>query len=75
MSRPSLFLRPATQGFVVTLMVALTGCGVPSSQDVTPPADTGPISRLEADTVQGALSKPMPMSAPMPAPWRCRNRR
>ncbi|MEX5559721.1 VWA domain-containing protein [Pseudomonas rhodesiae] len=68
MSRPSLFLRPATQGFVVTLMVALTGCGVPSSQDVTPPADTGPISRLEADTVQGALSKPMPMSAPMPAP-------
>lgn len=68
MSRPSLFLRPATQGFIVTLMVALTGCGVPSSQDVTPPADTGPISRLEADTVQGALSKPMPMSAPMPAP-------
>lgn len=67
MSRPSLFLRPATQGFVVTLMVALTGCGVPSSQDVTPPADTGPVSRLEADTVQGALSKPMPMPAPMPA--------
>ncbi|WP_348749890.1 vWA domain-containing protein [Pseudomonas rhodesiae] len=67
MSRPSLFLRPATQGFVVTVMVALTGCGVPSSQDGTPPADTGPVSRLEADTVQGALSKPMPMPAPMPA--------
>ncbi|WP_278407130.1 vWA domain-containing protein [Pseudomonas rhodesiae] len=65
MSHSLLWLRPAAQGFAVTLTLALAGCGAPSSHDVAPPADTGPISRLEADTVQGALSKPMPIPAPM----------
>ncbi|WLI29692.1 VWA domain-containing protein [Pseudomonas rhodesiae] len=65
MSHSLLWLRPAAQGFAVTLTLALAGCGASSSHDVAPPADTGPISRLEADTVQGALSKPMPIPAPM----------
>ncbi|MGR6619743.1 vWA domain-containing protein [Pseudomonas rhodesiae] len=65
MSHSLLWLRPAAQGFAVTLTLALAGCGASSSHDVASPADTGPISRLEADTVQGALSKPMPIPAPM----------
>lgn len=65
MSHSLLWLRPAAQGFAVTLTLALAGCGASSSHDVAPPADRGPISRLEADTVQGALSKPMPIPAPM----------
>ncbi len=65
MSYSLLWLRPAAQGFAVTLTLALAGCGASSSHDMAPPADTGPISRLEADTVQGALSKPMPIPAPM----------
>ncbi|MGH8450670.1 vWA domain-containing protein [Pseudomonas sp.] len=64
MSRPLLFLRPAAQGFAVTVLVALVGCGVPSSPE---PVESGPVSVLESEPVQGALVKhamaPVPMTA------------
>ncbi|WP_260957085.1 vWA domain-containing protein [Pseudomonas citri] len=39
MSRPLPFLRPAAQGFAVTLLVTLAGCGLSSSREVAKPAD------------------------------------
>jgi Ca-activated chloride channel homolog len=65
MSRPLLFLRPAAQGFAVTLLVALAGCGLSSSRDVAKPSEAAPVSELQSEPVHGALSKRMPLPAPM----------
>ncbi len=66
MSRPLLFLRPAAQGFAVTLLVTLAGCGLPSSHEVAkPPSVSAPASELQRAPVQGALAKRMAMPAPM----------
>ena len=67
MSRPLLFLRPAAQGFAVTLLVALAGCGLSSSRDAAKPAEAAPVAELQSVPVQGALVKRMPMPAPMSA--------
>ena len=66
MSRPLLFLRPAAQGFAVTLLVTLAGCGLPSSHEVAkPPSVSAPAPELQSAPVQGALAKRMAMPAPM----------
>ena len=49
MSRPLLFLRPAAQGFAVTLLVALAGCGLSSSRDVAKPSEAAPVSELQSE--------------------------
>ncbi|SFB43268.1 Ca-activated chloride channel family protein [Pseudomonas simiae] len=67
MSRPLLFLRPAAQGFAVTLLVTLAGCGLSSTHDAAEPAEAAPVSELQSIPVQGALVKRMPMPAPMSA--------
>ena len=67
MSRPLLFLRPAAQGFAVTLLVALASCGLSSSRDAAKPAEAAPVAELQSVPVQGALVKRMPMPAPMSA--------
>ena len=63
MSRPLLFLRPAAQGFAVTLLVTLAGCGLPSSHDLAKSAE--PVAELQRVQVQGAAVKKMAMPAPM----------
>ncbi|MGR3890204.1 vWA domain-containing protein [Pseudomonas sp. 1152_12] len=65
MSRPLLHVRPVAQGFTVTLLVALAGCGLSSSRDVAKPEHAAPVAELQSEPVQGALSKRMPMPAPM----------
>ncbi len=66
MSRPLLFLRPAAQGFAVTLLVTLAGCGLSASHEVAkPPSVTAPVSELQSAPVQGALVKRMAMPAPI----------
>jgi len=63
MSRPLLYLRPAAQGFTVTLLVALAGCGLSSSPEGAKPAQ--PIAELHSAPVEGAMAKRMAMPAPM----------
>ncbi|AZF45462.1 MULTISPECIES: VWA domain-containing protein [unclassified Pseudomonas] len=63
MSRPLLSLRPAAQGFTLTLLVALAGCGLSSSPDLAKPAE--PAAELQRAPAQGALVKRMAMPAPM----------
>ncbi|ONH54221.1 Ca-activated chloride channel family protein [Pseudomonas cedrina] len=63
MSRPLLFLRPAAQGFAVTLLVTLAGCGLSSSPDLAKSAE--PAVELQRASTQGALVKRMAMPAPM----------
>ncbi|MFL1493317.1 vWA domain-containing protein [Pseudomonas antarctica] len=65
MSRPLLLVRPVAQGFTVTLLVALAGCGLSSSRDIATPEHAAPVAELQSEPVQGALSKRMPMPAPM----------
>ncbi|PRA30197.1 vWA domain-containing protein [Pseudomonas poae] len=66
MSRPPLFLRPAAQGFAVTLLVTLAGCGLPSSPELAKPSpEAAPVAELHSAPVQGALAKRMAMPAPM----------
>ncbi|WP_339456689.1 vWA domain-containing protein [Pseudomonas sp. EA_65y_Pfl1_P120] len=65
MSRPLLYLRPAAQGFAVTLLVALAGCGLSTSNDVSTPVEPAPVAELQSAPVQGALLKRMAMPAPM----------
>ena len=65
MSRPPLFLRPAAQGFAVTLLVALAGCGLPTSSDVSTPVTPAPVAELQSAPAQGAMVKRMAMTAPM----------
>ena len=63
MSHALLSLRPAAQGFTVTLLVALAGCGLSSSPDLAKPAE--PVAALQSAPAQGALVKRMAMPAPM----------
>ncbi|WP_460951471.1 vWA domain-containing protein [Pseudomonas marginalis] len=63
MSHPLFFLRPAAQGFAVTMVVALAGCGLSSSPELAKPAE--PVAELQSAPVQGALVKRMAMPAPM----------
>jgi Ca-activated chloride channel family protein len=63
MSRPLLFLRPAAQGFALTMVVALAGCGLSSSPELAKPAE--PVAELQSASPQGALVKRMAMPAPM----------
>ncbi|MFL1391012.1 von Willebrand factor type A domain-containing protein [Pseudomonas tritici] len=65
MSRPLLFLRPAAQGFAVTLLVALAGCGLSTSSDVSTPVEPAPVAELQNAPAQGAMVKRMAMPAPM----------
>ncbi len=67
MSRPLLLLRPAAQGFTVTLLVALAGCGLSSSRDVAKPAESAPVVEVQSEpaSVQGAMVKRRVAPAPM----------
>ena len=65
MSRPLLYLRPAAQGFTVTLLVALAGCGLSSSPEVSKPVEPAPLAELHSAPIQNAVVKRMAMSAPM----------
>lgn len=65
MSYSPLFLRPAAQGFAVTLLVALAGCGLSASHDVAKPANVAPVAEMKSAAVQGAVSQRMPLPAPM----------
>ncbi|MFC6339699.1 DUF3520 domain-containing protein [Pseudomonas sp. CCM 7891] len=67
MSRPLLLLRPAAQGFTVTLLVALAGCGLSSSRDAPQTSEAAPIPELQSEPahVQGAMIKRMAAPAPM----------
>ncbi|WLI34944.1 VWA domain-containing protein [Pseudomonas sp. FP818] len=66
MSRPLLLLRPAAQGFAVTLLVALAGCGL-SSRDEAKAPEAAAVPELQSAPVQaqGAMLKRMAMPAPM----------
>ncbi|WP_434607445.1 vWA domain-containing protein [Pseudomonas sp. R1-7] len=74
MSRPLLFMRPAAQGFAVTLLVALAGCGLSSSRETAIPSEPvsvapsvvpqGEIAEVRQSTVKRMLMKPAPMPAP-----------
>ncbi|WP_314384564.1 VWA domain-containing protein [Pseudomonas brenneri] len=66
MSRPLLFLRPAAQGFAVTLLVALAGCGL-SSRDEAKAPEAVAVPELQSAPIQaqGAMLKRMAMPAPM----------
>ncbi|WP_202974805.1 hypothetical protein, partial [Corynebacterium pseudodiphtheriticum] len=57
MSHALLVLRPAAQGVAVTVLVALAGCGGPSSTQVATPDESAPISELQSVAPQGALAK------------------
>ncbi|AZE81619.1 Putative von Willebrand factor, vWF type A domain protein [Pseudomonas orientalis] len=63
MSHALLSLRPAAQGFTITLLVALAGCGLSSSPDLAKPAE--PVAALQHAPAQGAVVKRMVMPAPM----------
>ncbi|PQZ85414.1 MULTISPECIES: VWA domain-containing protein [Pseudomonas] len=65
MSRSLFFLRPAAQGFTVTLLVTLAGCGLSSSRDAAAPAAAPPVAELHSAPAQGALVKRAAMPAPM----------
>jgi len=65
MSHTLLFLRPAAQGFAVTLLVTLAGCGLSSAPEVAQPIEPAPIAELHSAQVQGALVKRVAMPAPM----------
>ncbi|SDA94116.1 Ca-activated chloride channel family protein [Pseudomonas sp. NFACC15-1] len=73
MSRPSPFMRPAAQGFAVTLLVALAGCGLSSSREVAKPAEPVPVApsvapQGEVAYVREPMAKRMAVPASMPAP-------
>jgi len=67
MSRSLLLLRPAAQGFAVTLLVTLAGCGLSTSRDVAKPVESAPVAELHSEPVraQGALIKRAVAPAPM----------
>lgn len=73
MSRPPSFLRPAAQGFAVTLLVALAGCGLSSSREAAKPAEPpstspAPVRQSEVAYVREPLVKRMAAPASMPSP-------
>ena len=73
MFRPLPFMRPAAQGFAVTLLVALAGCGL-SSREAAKPSEPvavapsvvpqGEIAEVRQSTVKRMLMKPAAMPAP-----------
>ena len=67
MSRSLLLLRPAAQGFAVTLLVALAGCGLSTSRDAAKPAESAPVAELRSEPAraQGAMVKRAVAPAPM----------
>ena len=65
MSHTLLLLRPAAQGFAVTLLVTLAGCGLSSAPEVAQPIEPAPIAELHSAQAQGALVKRVAMPAPM----------
>ncbi|WP_338497269.1 VWA domain-containing protein [Pseudomonas sp. WP18] len=69
MSRPFPFLRPAAQGFAVTLLVSLAGCGLSSRESAGPiSAADKPELQREAAAVQPSVAKYRIAPAPMPSP-------
>ncbi|MBC3346684.1 VWA domain-containing protein [Pseudomonas sp. SWRI196] len=73
MSRPPSYLRPAAQGFAVTLLVALAGCGLSSSREAAKPAEPpsaspAPVQQSEVAYVHEPLVKRMAAPASMPSP-------
>ncbi|SFB58924.1 Ca-activated chloride channel family protein [Pseudomonas sp. NFIX10] len=73
MSRPFPFMRPAAQGFAVTLLVALAGCGLSSSREVAKPAEPVPVAPSVAPQGEVAYAREpmvrrMAVPASMPAP-------
>lgn len=73
MSCPPSFLRPAAQGFAVTLLVALAGCGLSSSREAAKPAEPpsaspAPVRQSEVAYVREPLVKRMAAPASMPSP-------
>jgi Ca-activated chloride channel family protein len=73
MSCPPSFLRPAAQGFAVTLLVALAGCGLSSSREAAKPAEPpsaspAPVQQSEVAYVREPLVKRMAAPASMPSP-------
>ncbi|WP_434626667.1 VWA domain-containing protein [Pseudomonas sp. Z1-29] len=73
MSRPLSYMRPATQGFAVTLLVALAGCGLSSSREAAKPAEpvaAAPIVAPQGEIayVRQTMAKRMAAPASMPAP-------
>ncbi|WP_434579383.1 VWA domain-containing protein [Pseudomonas sp. Z5-35] len=71
MSRPLSYIRPAAQGFAVTLLVALAGCGLSSSREPAKPSEPVPVApsvvpqgELHQSTVKRTLMKPASMPAP-----------
>ncbi|MFO2466057.1 VWA domain-containing protein [Pseudomonas sp. 15FMM2] len=66
MSCHSLFrLRPLTQGFTLTLLATLAGCGLPSAHEPAAPAASGPEYQSEAAYSPPSLVKRMASPAPM----------
>lgn len=73
MSRPPSFLRPAAQGFAVTLLVVLAGCGLSSSREAAKPAEPpsaspAPVRQSDVAYVREPLVKRMAAPASMPSP-------
>ncbi|MBV4554035.1 VWA domain-containing protein [Pseudomonas sp. SWRI102] len=71
MSRPLSYMRPAAQGFAVTLLVALAGCGLSSSRESAKPSEPVPVApsvvpqgELRQSTVKRMVMKPASMPAP-----------
>ncbi|WP_248732362.1 VWA domain-containing protein [Pseudomonas sp. MWU13-2517] len=67
MSHPLLFLRPTAQGFAITVLVTLAGCGASSAPEVAKPDASAPLSELQSVVPQGALVKHAMAPAPMTA--------
>lgn len=71
MSRPHPFLRPAAQGFAVTLLAALAGCGLSASREAPKPVEPvapSPVPQSEAAYTRQPMGKLMAAPASMVAP-------
>lgn len=70
MSLPCPFLRPAAQGFAMTLLVALAGCGLSSREAPKPvePVAPSPVLQSEAAYTRQPLTKRMAAPASVVAP-------
>lgn len=70
MSRPLSSIRPAAQGFAVTLLVALAGCGLSSSRETAKPVAAAPIVAPQGEIayVRQPMAKRMAAPASMAAP-------
>jgi len=73
MSRPLSYTRPAAQGFAVTVLVALAGCGLSSSREAAKPVEpvaAAPIAVPQGEVayVRQPVAKRMAVPATMAAP-------